>query len=93
MINPVSFLAVFIIDHRIVEIINVPAGLPCGWMHEDSRINTHNIFMHTGHAIPPIIPDIFFQFTAPLTIIIYCLQSIIYFTAGKYKTIFFCNEK
>ena len=58
-------------------------------MHENGSINTHNIFMHLGHAFPPIIPDIFFQFTAHLAIIIYCLQSIINFAAGKNKTILF----
>ena len=48
MINPVTFLAVFIINHRVIEIINVPAGLPGGGMHENSSIDPHDIFMHAG---------------------------------------------
>jgi hypothetical protein len=58
-------------------------------MHEDGRINAHNVFIHAGHAIPPIILDIFFQFAAPLTIVVDRLQPIINFTAGKNKAIFF----
>src|SRR5215204_180100 len=89
MINPVSFFTVFIIDHGVIEIINVTRGFPYRWMHEDGGIYTHYIFIHAGHTIPPVIFDIFFQFTAPLAIIIYCLKSIINFAVGKNKTILF----
>src|SRR4030095_924998 len=90
MINTVSFLAVLIIDHRVVEIINVSRSFPGCWMHEDSSINAHDVLIHPGYAVPPIIFDIFFQFTAPLTIIIYSLKPIINFAAGKNKAILFC---
>ena len=48
-------------------------------MHEDGGINAYNVFMHAGHALPPVIFDIFFQFASPLAIIIDGLQTVIYF--------------
>ena len=89
MINTVSFFAVLIIDHRVVEIINVPAGFPGGGMHENGGINTHDVLMQLGHALPPVIPDIFFQFTSPLAVIIHGLQAFVNFTAGENKSILF----
>src|SRR5688572_18449 len=89
MIDPVSFLTVFVIDHRVIEIINMARSFPRGRMHENGSINTHNILIHAGHTIPPIVLYIFFEFTSPLPVIIYRLEAIVDFTTGKYKTIFF----
>src|SRR6478609_1877462 len=89
MVNPVTFLAVLVIDHRVAEIINVATCFPRGWVHKDGSINAYNIFMHLRHALPPVIADIFFQLAAIGAIIVYCTQSIIDLTGGKYKAIFF----
>ena len=58
MIHPVSLLAILVIDHRVAEIIHMSRCFPGGRVHENSRVNTHNIIMELGHAFPPVIPDI-----------------------------------
>ena len=92
MINPVSFLTVLIIDHRVVEIINMTLAFQVvGCMKMAASIPTMFSYIRVM-LFPPVILDIFFQFAAPLAIIIYSLQSIINFTAGKNKTILFACE-
>ena len=77
MIYPVALVAVFIIDHRVAEIVHVTTGLPGGWMHENRGINTHDILIELGHALPPMVLDIFFQFTPPLTIVIHGTKAVV----------------
>src|SRR5687767_7711752 len=89
MINPIPFLTVLIVDHRVVEIINMAGSFPGGRMHEASGIDTDDVLIHAGHTVPPVTLEIFSQFTAPLAIIIYCLEAVIDFAAGKNKAIFF----
>ena len=89
MIHSVAFLAILIINHRVVEVVNVAAGFPGGGVHKNGGINTNNVFMQLGHALPPVVFNIFLQFTAVLAIIIYGAESVINFAALEYKTVFF----
>src|SRR5690606_15547260 len=88
MIHTIALFTILVIDHGIVKSVHVSTSLPCGRMHKDSGINTHNIIVHLGHAFPPLVSDILFQLSTPLPVIIYSLQSIVYFATGKYKSVF-----
>src|SRR5689334_23354610 len=95
VVNPVSFFAVFVVDHGIAEIINVPRCLPGGWVHKYGGVHTYYVFMQLGHALPPVVADIFLEFTSPGAIVVYGAQTIINFAALKNKSIFFgvCNDR
>jgi len=77
VIHTIAFIAILVIDHRVTEIIYVAACFPNGWVHKNSSVNTHNVFVHLCHAFPPFVTQVFFQLGTQLAIIIYCTQSII----------------
>ena len=79
-IGTITFLRVAVIDQRIVERIHVSRSLPDSRMHEDSRINTYDIFMQQYHALPPVLFNVVFQFHTHLSVVIYGSQSIVNFT-------------
>src|SRR5262245_32682729 len=89
VIHPVSLFTVLIVDHRVIEIIDMTACLPRRWVHENRRINTYNVLIHAVHAVPPLIFYISFQLATPLAIIINCLEAVIYFTGWKNKAVLF----
>ena len=89
MIDPVALFTIAVIDHGIIEIIYVPAGLPRGGMHKNSGIDTDYILTQLGHALPPVVLYILFELAAHLTIIVDSLQSIVDLTAGKNKSVLF----
>jgi hypothetical protein len=56
-------------------------------MHEDGGVDAHDIVMHAGHGIPPLIPDVPLQFTAPGSVIIYGTQPVVDLARRENKTI------
>ena len=89
MVHAVSFLAVFIVDHGIVEIIHVPAGLPGGGVHKDGRIDTNDVFVELGHGFPPGVADVLFELGTVLAIVVHSAEAVIYFAALKNVSVFF----
>ncbi|MPM82618.1 hypothetical protein SDC9_129680 [bioreactor metagenome] len=57
-IGTITFLGVFVVNQRIVKCINVARSFPDSWVHKDSRINAHNVFMQQDHTVPPVLLDI-----------------------------------
>ena len=63
------------------------AGLPCGGVHKDGSIQSHDILVQLHHTLPPILFDVVLQFHTILTIIIHGAQAIINLTAGEHETV------
>ena len=87
-IGTIAFLAVTVVDERVVEGIHVSAGLPCGWVHEDGCIYAHDVLVEQHHALPPILFDVVLQFHTVLAVIIHGAQSVIDVATGEHKTVF-----
>src|SRR5579872_6263914 len=88
MIDTIALFAILVIDHRVAEVIDVTAGLPCRGMHKDGGIDPYNILVELCHAFPPMILDILLELTAVLTIVIDSAQSVIDLAGREDKTVF-----
>ena len=60
-IGTVTFLAVLVVDERVVECVDMTAGFPDARMHEYGTVQTNDVLMHLNHGFPPILFDIVFQ--------------------------------
>ena len=87
-IGAIALLRIAVVNQRVVESVNVARSFPDCWVHEYSRINTHNIFMKQRHGFPPIALNVILQFYTILSIIIYSRQPIINLTRWENKTVF-----
>ena len=73
----VAFLGVFVVDERIVEGVDVARGLPDGRVHEDGRVDAHDVVVEHGHGLPPIAFDIVFELDAVLSVVVDSRQSVV----------------
>ena len=87
-IGTITLLRVAVVDEGIVESIHVAAGLPNGGMHEDGRVDAHNVLVEQHHRFPPILLDIVFQLNTVLTVIINGTESVVNFATREDKAIF-----
>ncbi len=86
-IGAVAFLAVSVVDERVVEGIDMPRSLPGGGVHEDGRVDAHHVFVEHGHRVPPIAFDVVLQFHAVLPVVVHGTQPVVYFTRREHETI------
>src|SRR5258708_2660804 len=89
MVDAISLLTVFIIDHRITEPIDMATGFPGGRVHKNGGIDPYDILVQLRHALPPMILNIFLHLAAILTVIIYSAQPVIDLAGRENKPIFF----
>ena len=75
-IGTIAFLRVAVVDERVVESVDVTAGLPYGRVHEDGGVNAHDIVVKKHHAVPPVLLDIVFQFYTIWSVIIDGCESV-----------------
>ena len=87
VVSPVSFLGILIVNERVIESSYVTGSNPCLRMHEHAGINADNIFVKTGHRLPPIPLDIVLEFHSHLAIVINCSQTIINLAGREYESI------
>ncbi len=57
-------------------------------MHENRRINPHDILMQQRHSLPPIPFDIVFQLNTVLSVIINSRQSIVNLARLEHEPVF-----
>ena len=88
MIYPVSFLTVFVIDHGIAESVDMAAGFPNHWMHENRRIDAHDIFVELGHGLPPVVFYVLFEFAAVLAVVVDGAEAVVDLAGGENKAVF-----
>ena len=65
------------------------ACLPDSGVHEDGRIDAHDVFVKQHHALPPIFLDVVLEFYTVLSVVIDGCQSIVDVTTWKDETVFF----
>ena len=86
-VGAVALLRVAVVDEGVVEGIHMSAGLPDGGVHEDGRVDAHDVLVEQHHALPPVLLDVVLQFHAVLTVVVHSSQSVIDFAAGEYEAV------
>ena len=76
-IGTIALLRVAVVNQGVVEGIDVAGGLPDGGVHEDGRVNAHDVLVEQHHRLPPVLLDVVFQLYAHLAVIIDCAQSVV----------------
>ena len=84
-VGAVALLRIAVIDEGIVECVHVSTGFPDRGVHEDGRVDAHDVLVEQHHALPPVLLDV--QFHTVLSVVVYGSQSVVDFAAGKHKTI------
>ena len=79
-VGTVTFLRVAVVDQGVVERIDVARCLPDGGVHEDCRVDAHDILVEQGHGLPPVAFDIVLKFHTVLTVVIDCRKAVVDFT-------------
>ncbi len=88
-VGTVAFFGVLVVNKGIVECIHVTRSLPDFGVHEDGRIQTHDVFVHLYHGAPPSILDVVFEFDAHRAVIVNGAQAVINFGRWIDEAIFF----
>ena len=53
-VGTIAFLGVAVVDEGVIECVHMSAGFPYRGVHEDGRVNTHDVLVEQHHALPPI---------------------------------------
>ena len=88
-VGAVAFLGILVVDERIVEGIDVSGSLPDGGVHEDGRVDAHDVLVQQRHGLPPILFDIVFQLHTELTVVVNGAETVVDFTGREHKTVLF----
>ena len=70
-IGTIALLRVAVVDEGIVEGIHVSAGLPYRRVHEDGRVDTHDVLVQHRHGLPPVLLNVILQLNTVLTVVIH----------------------
>ena len=76
-VGAIAFFRVAVVNQRVVERIDMARGLPNRRMHENGRVETHDVLVEQDHRLPPILLDIVFQLHAVLTVVIDRAESVV----------------
>ena len=86
-VRPVALLAVLVVDQRIVEGVHVAAGLPHGGVHEDGRVDAHDVLVELHHGLPPVAADVGLQLGAVRAVVVRGAQAVVDLAAGEHEAI------
>ncbi len=86
-VGAVALLAVLVVDQRIVEGVHVAAGLPGGGVHEDGRVDAHDVLVELGHGLPPVAADVVLQLHAVRTVVVGGAEAVVDLAAGEHEAI------
>ena len=86
-VGAIALLGVAVVDERVVEGVNVSACLPYRGVHEDCRVDAHDVLVEQNHALPPVFLDVVFQFHTILSVVVDCCQSVIDVAAREYESV------
>jgi len=78
-IGTVAFLAVFVVNQRVVKSIHVTTGLPSSRVHKYGRVEPHDVFVQLHHGLPPKVLDVLFQLYTVWAIVVHGTQTVINF--------------
>jgi hypothetical protein len=86
-VGAVALLAVLVVDQRVVEGVHVAAGLPHGGVHEDGRVDAHDVLVELRHGLPPVAADVVLQLDAVRAVVVGGAQAIVDLAAGEHEAI------
>ena len=86
-IGTVTLLGILVVNQRIVECVHMPRCFPYSGVHEDGRVNAHDVLMQQDHTLPPIFLYIVLQFHSILAIVVDSPQAIINVARWENETI------
>ncbi len=46
-------------------------------MHKNSSVYAHDVLVELHHGLPPVFPDVFFEFRPVLSVVVYGAQSVV----------------
>ena len=88
-VGTIPLLAVLVVDKGVVEGTHVARCLPGLRVHEDGRVNPHDIVVEFGHRIPPVAFDVVLQFNTQLTVVVNGSQTVVYLARRENKPVLF----
>ncbi len=77
-VGAVALLAVAVVYKRIVERVHVARCLPDGGVHEDGRVDAHDVVVKHGHCLPPVTLDVVLEFHTVLAVVVHSRQTVVY---------------
>ena len=69
-VGAIALLRVAVVNEGVIESIDMARGLPYRRVHEDSRVDTHDVLVQHRHGLPPVLLNVILQLHAVLTVII-----------------------
>ena len=70
-IGTIALLRVAVVDEGIIESIHVTRSLPYRRVHENGRVDTHDVLVQHRHSFPPILLNVILQLHTVLTVVIH----------------------
>ena len=87
-IGAVALFGIAVVDHGIVEAVDMAGCFPGSGMHEYGCIKPHHILVELYHRLPPQLFQILLQLHPIGAIVVDGLQSIVYFTGRINESVF-----
>ena len=56
-------------------------------MHENGRVEPHDVLVEAGHGFPPVLANVELKLYAILPIVIHRGEPIVEFAAGEYESV------
>ena len=88
-VGAIAFLGVAVVYQGIVEGVHVSGSLPDGRVHENGRIQAHDVLVEQGHRFPPVAFYIILKFDAVLAVVVHCGEAVVNFAGGEYEAVLF----
>ncbi len=86
-VGAVALLGILVVDQRVIECAHVARGLPDARVHEDGRIDTHDVVVEMDHRLPPVFLDVVLHLDAHLAVIVNGAQTVIDLAGLKNETV------
>ena len=86
-VGTIPLLGILIVDERVVEGAHVTGGLPDAGVHEDGRVDAHDVLVQAGHRLPPVILDVVLELDTHLAVIIHGGEAVVDFAGGENEAV------
>ncbi len=87
-VGAVALFRVAVVDQRVVEGVDVSRRFPDGGVHEDGRVDAHDVLVEQHHRLPPVVLDVVLQFHAVLSVVVHGAESVVNVARGEHEAIF-----
>ena len=93
-VGTVALFGVLVVYQRVVEGAHESRRFPYARVHEDGRVDAHDVVVELRHRIPPVALDVVLQFDAHLAVVVHGAQAVVYLARREYEAVFLtvCDE-